>query len=132
MRMIAGACILAALAGSLARGAENEIFQLDLQGRSMYSKYNFTDVIHPYEGVDSYLVVKGALWFETNRIAGPYLELIPVHATPDEFWWQRNVQANLGLQVYPFATATNRFLGAVRLYGLAAFRIYYDEPESEE
>ena len=62
MRTIAGACILAALAGSLARGAGNEQFQMDLQGRSMYSKYNFTDVIHPYEGVDSYLVVKGALW----------------------------------------------------------------------
>lgn len=111
---------------------ESTHLQYDLQGRAMYSENNFTDVKNPYQGVDSFLVAKAALWFETSRIAGPYVELIPVHTTEDEFWWQRNIQAGIGLQVYPFAMQDNRFLKAVRLYGLAAFREYYDQPDDQE
>lgn len=111
---------------------ESTHLQYDLQGRSMYAENNFTDVKAPYQGVDSFLVAKAALWFETSRIVGPYVELIPVHTTEDEFWWQRNIQAGVGLQVYPFAMQDNRFLKAVRLFGLAAYREYYDEPDDQE
>ena len=111
---------------------ESTHLQFDLQGRSLYSENNFTDVKNPYQGVDSFLVAKAGLWFETSRIVGPYLELIPVHTTEDEFWWQRNVQAGVGLQVYPFALQDNRFLKAVRLFGLAAYREYYDQPDDQE
>lgn len=105
--------------------------QVDLMGDGQYSHNNFTDVKIPYDGVDSFAVLKLSYWLDEDRNVGPYVELIPSYASVDQFFWQRNVQGDAGLQWYVFGKKYAwddpwRFVRAVRLFAQWSGRWYYD------
>lgn len=97
---------------------------VDAFGDYHHSRLNFTDLPKPYDALDGYTVVRVQGWFEASRRVGGYVNVIPVVATADEFFLQRYVQFDVGLQAYPFHGA----LGPPRLYAQRARRTYYDHP----
>lgn len=107
---------------------QSEWIQLDLQGDSHFSRYNFTDIKIPYNGIDSWTELKLAYWMNNTKSFGPYLSIIPVFTTISEFWWQKNAQIAGGLQLYPFPQK-NRYLRSVRFFALLAWRTYFDQPD---
>lgn len=111
-------------------GASDMPVSLDLQGAAQYSRYNFTDVQKPYDGLDAYAVFKVAWWLDgPGRQLAPYVEIIPVYASEEAFWWQRHAQGGAGVQWYPLpADADLPWLRGLRLFVLAAGRAYYDKP----
>jgi len=116
-----------------------EKLQLDFQGDAHYSRYNFTDVKKPYDGIDGWAELKIAYWVGKDKALSPYLSVIPTFTTESEFWWQRNFQIGVGFQWYPVETFIFRlkdhvrdqykFLKSIRLFALSAWREYYDEPK---
>jgi len=129
MKTVLIACGVVGLGTLVSLAAEDNRLQTDLMGQAMYSHYNFTDVENPYDGLDAYLVLKGAYWLDaSSRQVAPYVEVIPTYASEDAFWWQRHVQANVGLQAYVTGVDGPALLRGLRLFGFAAGRYYYDEP----
>jgi hypothetical protein len=105
--------------------------QIDLQGAGIYSRYNFTDIKRPYDGLDVWSELKLSYWVDRRRSVGPFFSLLPSYTTEDEFPWQRYVQVGGGAQWYPFAKDDrkdeNPYLQAVRLFVLGGYRSFYDE-----
>lgn len=122
-------------------------FQFDLQGDSHWSRYNFTDIKIPYNGIDGWFELKLAYWLDSKKVISPYISVIPVITFVSNYWWQRNVQLSVGLQVYPFELFTDgnsnisrnsnpkhktgSFLRNLRLYFYYGWRIFYDKPDEE-
>jgi hypothetical protein len=113
----------------------------DIQGDAHYSRYNFTDLKKPYDGMDAWGELKLALWPKTGPPISPYISVIPVTTTESEFWWQRNVSGTVGLQLYPThflppheAGENDEFhwLENLRLYSTYGIREYYDEPRNAD
>jgi hypothetical protein len=102
--------------------------QCDFQLNSQHSRYNFTDIKRPYDAIDSYAVAKVAIWLDQARQFAPYVELVGSHTTEPKFWFQKNIQAALGLQWYPFPLTGSQALRAVRFYALVAGRDYPSQP----
>ena len=105
-----------------------ERLQFDFQGESHFSRYNFTDIKIPYNGVDTWAEFKLAAWLNNNQSFAPYISIIPSFTSEGEFWWQKNAQFAVGLQWYPFPAHTSYFRG-IRFYSLWAYRSYFSEPE---
>jgi hypothetical protein len=123
------ATVLASLGGAQA-GTENAM-KVDWQGDARWSKYNFTDLINPYEEFDMWTELKAAYFLdqEMNTFA-PYVSVLGVWSTaandrpsPGAFDWQRNAEARLGLQWFPLAD-NGEWLQALRFYGYYATRVY--------
>ena len=115
--------------------------QFDAQADGHYSRYNFPDLKHPYEGIYAWGELKAALWPKTGKAISPYISVIPASTTESEFWWQRNVTSALGLQLYPtdfLQTDKGLEHGEVnwwrsfRLYATYGFREYCDKPSRED
>jgi len=111
-------------------------FQPDFQGEAHYSRYNFTDIKKPYDGVDGFAESKLAYWLDDSKTISPYVSIIPSSTTESEFWWQKNVQMGLGLQFYPFikfgVADSMGDLRSIRFYALSAWQHYYDKPAGAE
>lgn len=117
--------------------APSDVLQFDLLFNGQYARNNFTDVTIPYDGVDAFAVGKVSYWFNTEETFGPFLEIIPTYASVDEFFWQRHVQANAGVQLYLFGKEYAwddpwRFVRAVRLFGQWSVREFYDAPSDAD
>lgn len=106
----------------------SERLQFDLQGESHFSRYNFTNIKIPYNGIDSWGEFKIALWLNKGQSFAPYISVIPSFTSEGEFWWQKNAQFAVGLQWYPFP-AENLYFRGIRLYSLLAYRNYFSKPE---
>lgn len=113
-------------------------FQDDYLGTFFYSRTNFTDLKRgrPYDGFDGFGVAKFAVWLDANRALGPFVQGIPVATTEREFFFQRYVQGDFGVQLYPFEVFFqpggprpwwHRWLRAIRLFGQVSRRAYYDD-----
>ena len=105
----------------------NKKIQIDLQGDARYSRYNFTDIKNPYNGFDAWTEIKSAYWLNDEKSLSPFISIIPTATSEEDFFWQRNVQAAIGLQFYPL-NVENDYLKAVRLFAMYAIRGYYDKP----
>jgi len=106
---------------------QGQTVQFDLQGDAHFSRYNFTDIRIPYNGVDSWMEFKIAYWLNDTKTLSPYLSIIPTLTSVSEFWWQKNVQVVAGLQWYPI-TGDMRHLRSIRFFALIARRAYLDQP----
>lgn len=107
--------------------------QYDVQGNAMYSRYNFTDVKHPYDGMDAWAELKAAYWLDEGRMLAPFVSIIPVYTSADQFWWQRHIQGAAGLQWYVLPERGRPdWLRPLRFYAQAAFREYYDEEDDAD
>jgi len=113
--------------------------QLDFQGDAHYSRYNFTDIKKPYNGIDGFSELKFAYWLDKSKSLSPYLFAIPTFTSESEFWWQKNVQIGFGLQFHPFINpkvakhfGSVNYLRSIRFYALGAWKYYYDKPEAVE
>lgn len=106
-------------------------FTFDTVGDLRYSKENFTDLTPDgYDAEDGWVELKLSCWSDTGRTFGLYLNAIPVYASDDTFWWQRNVTLGGGLQWYPVPdTRENRVWRGLRLYAWAGWRDFYDVPD---
>lgn len=127
-----GPNIITALPGAGFATTLSGRFQVDLIGDYRFSKYNFTDLKDPYDGLDGFTELKPAFWLDDARTLGPYASILPVVASEGEFFFQRHVQFGVGPQWYPFLdpddlSQPQRYLRAVRIFMLAASRKYYDE-----
>jgi hypothetical protein len=107
-----------------------ERLQVDIQGSSTYSRYNFTDVKKPYKNVDSWMEIKTAFWLDRNKTFAPYLSFVPSHTTDSDFWWSDYLEVSLGIQWYPIQN--NPYLNSVRLFALTGKRDYYNKPAREK
>lgn len=115
-------------------------FRLDIQGDLHYSRYNFTDIKNPYDGIDIWTELKAAYWLDERKSLAPYISIIPSYSSEGEFWWQRNVQFGVGFEWYPIRpsmakleeTAVKKFMNSSRLYALYAYREYYDKPSEAD
>ena len=125
------------LQGDLSRKVNllrNQPFRIDVQGDAHYSRYNFTDVKRPYDGVDAWMELKVAYWpldengEQTRSGFSPYVSVIPVTTTESEFWWQRNCTYAVGIQLYPM---DNFWFRNLRLYTTYGVREYFDKPSHE-
>lgn len=105
-------------------------FQLDCIGDIKYSKYNFTDLRIPYNGLDGWCEIKAAIWIDDKNSISPYISIIPVYTSDDIFWWQRNIQLSVGLQWYPFPIQYKK-LRSIRVFLLYGYRSFYDKPKDE-
>ncbi len=126
-------CKLLTLENSAAQenGGFLKKLQFDIIGDIHYSKYNFTDIKSPYNGLDGWSEAKFAYWVDANKSFSPYLSIIPVSTTEREFWWQRNIQAGFGIQWYPFDYADAQFsqyFRSIRIFAMLAYRYFYDNP----
>jgi len=108
-----------------------ERIQFDLQGESHFSRYNFTNIKIPYNGIDCWTEFKIALWLNREQSFAPYISIIPSLTSEGEFWWQKNAQFALGFQWYFFSTKNPYFRG-IRLYSLLAYRNYFSKPEGAD
>lgn len=121
-------------------------FKFDLQGDVHYSRYNFTDIKNPYDGLDGWTELKFTYLTGKDKSFGVYASLGPSLTSEDEFWWQKNCQLSIGLQWYPIdifyskseqkngePTVEDPFklLRSFRLYALYAMRGYYDKPDGQ-
>lgn len=115
--------------------------QLDVVGDYRFSRFNFTDLKRPYNGVDGFAVLRVAAWLDSSRRVGLFGDVIPVIASVPEFFFQRYVQAGVGVQVYPVglpaqdptgvdveAAPARRILRPLRLFAQVSGRGYYDRP----
>lgn len=110
-------------------------FDLDLQGQLMFIRYNFTDIKDPYNGVDGYGVAKLSWWTDSTHRLGSYVQAVPVVCTENKFWWQRNVELDVGLQWYPFKDSNGKAdepPQAIRFFAMASRRVFYDQPSGVE
>ena len=119
---------LAAPLGAQDNRSLSERLQFDFQGESHFSRYNFTDIKIPYNGIDGWTEFKIALWLNSRHSFAPYISIIPSLTSESEFWWQKNAQFAVGLQWYPFP-AKNLYFRGIRLYSIWAYRTYFSEPE---
>lgn len=103
--------------------------QFDMQGEGHYSRFNFTDIKIPYDGMDAYAELKTTYWLDEKHTFSPYLDLLASTTSRDEFFWQRYAQAGAGLQYYPFYDPKGEYtlVSPVRLFGLSATRGFYDK-----
>ena len=125
-----------------ADGGLLEKLQFDAQGNAFYSRFNFTDIKEPYDGVDGWAELKFSYWIDDKESMSPYVSFIPSSTTEEEFWWQKNVQIVAGFQWYPVVTlfpeqqisigGKFHHLRAIRLYAFYAWRDYYDEPDDAD
>jgi hypothetical protein len=99
--------------------------QVDLFGSGHFSRFNFTNLRSPYDGVDAWTVLRVSHWWDHGRRLGIVGEVNPVFASAREFFFQRYVQFNGGMQCYPVTAAALRPL---RVFGLVSRRAYYDGP----
>ena len=115
--------------------------QLDIQADAHYSRYNFTDLKHPYNGIDAWGELKLALWPNTEKQISPYVSVIPATTTESEFWWQRNFTSAFGVQLYPMDILRPHRGGGndefhwfrnLRLYTTYGIREYYDKPRNAD
>jgi hypothetical protein len=115
--------------------------QLDVIGDYRFSRFNFTDLRTPYNGFDGFTVLRVAAWFDAGRRVGLYGDVIPVVASVHEFFFQRYLQAGVGIQLYlvgwspdgpPQAVndraLARRLLSPLRLFAQVSGRTYYDRP----
>lgn len=106
--------------------------QADVIGRYHYSRYNFTDLKNPYDGIDGFTVFRLGVWFDRGRRVGMFADAIPVVTTEPEFFFQRHVQFNAGVQWYPISPpggSVSRLLRPVRLFAQVSKRAAYDNPD---
>lgn len=122
-----GALLIFLSSFSQASANWDEKIQFDIQGDAHYSRYNFTDIKKPYDGIDAWVEIKSTYWFDDAKSFSPFISIIPTTTSEDEFWWQRNVQAGIGLQYYPFNSDSD-YLKAARIFAMYAIRGYYDQP----
>ena len=97
--------------------------QIDLFGSAQFSRFNFTPLKTPYNGVDASTTLRVAQWFDGSRRVGAFADLSSVFASPTAFFFQRYVQASGGLQVYPLS---GRFLRPLRVFTQISRRRHYD------
>lgn len=110
------------------------------QGDSRYAETNFTDLLAPYRGIDSWGEIRTELWLEKRKVFAPYLSVIGshVHLRSDSgnqalFPWQNYFQTAIGLQVYPARILgpgkVPAILHGLRLYGWTGKRYYRRDPD---
>lgn len=116
--------------------------RFDLLGDTRYSKYNFTNLIVPYNGVDSWMELKLTWWWNERQNLGIYADglgsnmFYPKPPNPViPFDWQKYLQGGIGLQWYPFAPKKSLFGNSkakdyklqygIRLFAFKAWRYYY-------
>jgi hypothetical protein len=135
-RGVAGLVVAWLWAGTQPAWAEEDgRFQFDAQGSLQYSRYGFTDIVSPYDGLDTWVEAKATYWADNHRMVGLYLSVIPVYASVSEFWWQRNISGALGLQVFVLSEKKAEdfpWFRGLRLYAVGAQRLYYDEPSGAD
>ena len=95
--------------------------QIDIFGSGQFSRFNFTNLTTPYDGVDAYTVVRVAHWWDQGRRIGLFGELNPVFSSPDEFSFQRYLQLSGGIQLYP----AGGILKPLRVFAKASRRSHY-------
>lgn len=103
-----------------------------------YSRFNFTDLKEPYDGVDGFTVLRGTGWLDARRRVGVFGDVIPVVTSVSEFFFQRYAQANIGLQIYVVPSSigvapehdskVKRLFRPLRLFAQLSWRGYYDRP----
>ena len=116
--------------------SDNWELKFDAQADAHHSRYNFTDLKHPYDEIDAWGVLKVALWPKPRKTINPYISVIPATTTEAEFWWQRNVTGAFGLQLFPADWLRTRaeqeenanWLNNFRLYTTYGSREYWDKP----
>lgn len=106
-------------------------------GDSHYSHLNFTDLKAPYQGIDSWLLLKTSFWLDKNERVGPYVGLLGSHMFFTDasdsiapFYWQRFIQTHLGLEFYPFYDKYDNGYKpwhGLRLFALAGLRHYFSK-----
>jgi hypothetical protein len=140
-------CLLFVQSVSFAQDETQEnAYQLDLLGDTHWSKYNFTDLVSPYEGIDTWLEIRNTLWLDNKQQkVGLYGGLMftnmfyPNNPNGLIFGWQRHLQLGGGLQFYPFYQKPEPWetrlpgggykpLFGLRFYLWAGHRIYYGQP----
>jgi len=132
MKRIAIACLLV-LAGFARAEETTDAIQLDSQGRALWSKYNFTDIVQPYEEIDAFAEIKLTGWIGDGHQFGLYANVLPSYTTASDFWWQKNVQYGVGAQAYVVERGDERqWLRGLRFFALAAWRSFYDEPSDAD
>jgi hypothetical protein len=87
-----------------------------------YSRYNFTD-IPPYGGLDGSAVVRTVCWPGGGNRMGLFGNATLVGTSSKDFFWQRFVQLEVGIQYYPFKPTSA--LRSVRANVAIARRGYY-------
>lgn len=115
-------------------------YQADIIGEAHHSRYNFTDAVIPYYGLDSWAELRITAWVEPSQkfapyisIQGSYMAYLPsAPATIPAFFWQRYIQAGAGAQWYPFfdknrSTYSPAF--GIRVFALAMGRKYLNKPK---
>jgi hypothetical protein len=115
-----------------AREGDGGRVQVDVIGRYHYSRYNFTDLKHPYDGIDGFTVLRLGVWLDRGRRVGVFADVLPVVTTEPEFFFQRHVQFNAGAQWYPLSPpggTAGRLLRPVRLFAQVSRRVTYDNPD---
>jgi hypothetical protein len=115
--------------GFEANSQNDSLHHFDIIGDIHHSRYNFTDAIVPYYGVDGWTELKYAHWTDKNRRYAPYASMLGSwmfympQASGDiiRFDWQRYAQISAGIQWYPIEDDP---LHAIRLFAFVAGRIY--------
>ena len=140
-RVSQGQASAAAPPGDASAGARP--FQVDLIGDAHVSRFNFTDLRHPYNALDGFAVLRVTAWLDPSKRVGLFGDVIPVVTGADEFFFQRYVQAGVGVQLYPIGvppegqpevagSPARRLLRPLRLFAQLSGRTYYDLPSDSE
>jgi hypothetical protein len=128
-------CILFLCFPMAATSCHGQSGQLDFLGDSHYSWYNFTDLVVPYYGLDSWVESRVTYWINDNKRWAPYgsvlasnMSYIPQANDSIPFFdWQRYVQFTVGGQFYPFFGEDYNPSFGLRLFLLGAYRLYYSD-----
>lgn len=114
------------------------LYPIDIIGDWHHSRYNFTDAVVPYYGVDGWTELKYAHWLDKHQKFAPYaclqgswmfyLPQAPEDIRP--FDWQRSIQIGAGLQWHPLE---KEGLRGIRLFAFGAVRQYFKkEPDNTQ
>ena len=114
---------------SLITESKENSLQWDSISNVSFSRYNYTDIIQPYDGTDAYVDIRLSHWLNPEKSYGFYYSFLTVGASPSEFWWQRYVEPSLGFQLYPFNSSNFDLLKSVRLFSSYSSRCFYDLEE---
>jgi hypothetical protein len=99
--------------------------RVSLFGDMHYSRYDFTDIPQPYDGLDGSAVLRAAWSPRGGNRVGLLGDATLVGSSYKDFFWQRYVQLGVGIQGYPFK-APNA-LRSVRATFVIARRGYYGD-----
>lgn len=106
-----------------------------------FSKYNFTDLVQNYNGIDGWIEAKRNFWMGKQRNMGFFLSLTPSYMWylqprrhSISFDWQRYVQGSAGFQIHPFYqgidSLRNKWLDGIRVYTWGGYRHYWQNAQA--